>query len=272
MSQTGPVRSLPRRVVDVLCVCMVLLSLSCVEAEQMKITGSNGAYVVAVGTHERLRFDAPRLRGAAPAVEVSDAGDGWQRLRMTWELDEAVKQDELSVTFEPVFKPDFWWAPHLAPNEGDCIAQHVFRSPAMIAAKGNEVVVIVPDLEICGADENAPWFMDLDAPKGRMCLGLSRTEVTRHVLFRKAPGMALGPGTVELGFFVTAYTDDDEPLNPWRRVSRFLWERYARPLLAKGEPGAVPMDRYVEHTHRWAFETWRDAVWQEFEIDHGRVL
>src|SRR5690606_4977065 len=32
-----------------------------------------------------------------------------------------------------------------------------------------------------------------------------------------------------------------------------------------------PMDRYVEWTNRWAFNTWEDAVWQEFEIDGHRV-
>ncbi len=28
---------------------------------------------------------------------------------------------------------------------------------------------------------------------------------------------------------------------------------------------------YVEHTYRWAFEGWREAVWQEFELEGKRV-
>ena len=83
--------------------------------------------------------------------------------------------------------------------------------------------------------------------------------------------MELPAGALELGFFVTAYEDRGDPRNPWSRVSRFLWERYARPLHERGEPNRVPMGRYVERTYAWAFESWRDSVWQEFEIDGTRV-
>jgi len=244
----------------------------------VRIAKTDQTYAVMLGEGELVRFDLPHLGGTTPRVELDETGDGWQRIRMTWHLDQAVQQDELSVAFAVQFEPDFWWAPHLAPNDGDCIAQHVFRSPALIAAKASEVVAIVPDLELCGADENAPWVMDVDAPNKRLWLGLSRAEIAGHVWFRKAPGMTLGPGRVDLGFFITAYTDERKPLNPWARVSRFLWDRTARPLLATGEPllaggeaATVPMDRYVEHTYRWAFDTWRDAVWQEFDLGGTHV-
>jgi hypothetical protein len=236
-----------------------------------ELSRTKAGYFVLLDGTECASLAMPTLAGAAPAVDVGKEHDGWRRVRLTWDLDEAVQQDELSVIFSLGFEPDLWWAPHLAPNDGDCIAQHVFRSPALLAAQGDTVVSVIPDLELCGLDENAPWFMDVDAPKRRWWLGLSRAEIAGHVWFRKARGMTLGPGNVRLGFFVTAYTDDEQPLNPWRKVSRFLWTRYARGLLMQGEPTAVPLDRYVEHAYTWAFDTWRDAVWQEFELDRRRV-
>ncbi|MBN1916267.1 MAG: hypothetical protein JW889_00030 [Verrucomicrobia bacterium] len=220
---------------------------------------------------ERARLVLPRLGRLTPTVEIGDEINDWRRVWLTWRLDEAVAQDELSIAFRLTCEPDFWWAPHLAPDDGDCIAQHVFRSPALLAATGGDIVAVIPDLELCGPNENAPWFMDLDAPKRTMWLGLSRAEIKGHVLYRKARGMVLEPGQVRLGFWITAYRDNAQPPDPWRRVSRFLWERYARPLVAAGEPGTTPLDRFVEHTYTWAFSTWRDAVWHEFDLGGTRV-
>ncbi len=213
----------------------------------------------------------PLLGNQSPSIAISDAGEGWQRVRLTWQLDRDVQQDELAIAFQLEFAPDFWWAPHLAPEPDDCIAQHVFRSPALIAAQGSRTLVVVPDLDICGNRADAPWFMDVDAPAHRWWLGLRRTEIGRHVEYRKAGGMTLAAGTLEIGFFVAAYHDADEPRNPWSRVTQFLWERYGRPLYRAGQPHQVPMDRYVAHVYRWAFDTWRDAVWQEFDLDGRRV-
>ena len=67
---------------------------------------------------------------------MTDAGEGWSRVRMTWRLERALPQNELAVIFKAAREPDFWWAPHLAPYPGDCIAQHVFRSPALIVMTG----------------------------------------------------------------------------------------------------------------------------------------
>ncbi len=218
-----------------------------------------------------LNYAAPLLAGQAATITTEELGDGWQRVRLTWQLDQPVQQDELTITFPLDFSPDFWWAPHLAPRAGDCIAQHVFRSPALIAAKGSDVLVIVPDLDICGSNPETPWFMDVDAPQRTLALGMSKTTIPEHVRYAKTGGMTFAPGEVSLGFFWTAYRDAATPLNPWRRVSQFLWDRYARTLYVQGQPLTVPLDRYVEHVYTWAFDTWADAVWQEFEIDGKRV-
>lgn len=213
-----------------------------------------------------LRFNHPSVNGAGPPrVTVGDAGDGWRRVSMTWQLDRKVRQDELAIAFDLLLEPDFHWMPHLAPEKRFVVGQHVFRSPAILTASDDLVCAIVPDLDLVGRAKGNPWFLDLDAPAGRCWLGMTRTEIPVHVGFRKKPGMTLGPGEVELAFFVAAYRDAARPLNPWARVARFLWDRWARPLYAKGEPLRVPMDTYVKHTYRWAFESWKH-VWQEFDL------
>src|SRR4051812_87480 len=76
----------------------------------------------------------PRLGDRAPTVTSEALADGWLRVRLTWQVDAPIQQDELAVAVRLQFEPNFWWAPHLAPNEGDCIAQHAFRSPALIVS------------------------------------------------------------------------------------------------------------------------------------------
>jgi hypothetical protein len=220
-----------------------------------------------------LRITIPGLGPEAlrPGVTVNKVEATWQRVRLTWQVTRPIKQDEVAIESQVAFTPDFWWAPHLAPNPGDMIAQHVFRSPAIIAAKSSDVLVMVPDLEIVGARTDAPWFMDLDAPARRFWLGLSKSEVFTHTLYRKRPGMTLQPGKLEMGFFVNAYRSEEVPVNPWRKVTTFLWDRYARPLYAQGQPSTVPLDIFVKRTYDFAFDKWKDVVWHEFTLNGQRV-
>lgn len=228
---------------------------------------------IMLGHHDLpwVRVSAPTLGDSFPEVNQTRLGEHWNRVEVTWELAETVVVPQVAVTLDLQFTPDFWWAPHLAPEQGDVIAQHVFRSPALIAAQAEKHFVVVPDLDLCGNNPDTPWFLDFDAPARRMQVGLAKTTVADHVRYRLDGEIALGPGTLTLAFFTTVYDDHARPANPWHRVSRFLWQRYGKPLYTKGEPLDVPMDRYVDHTYRWAFDTWADAVWQEFEIDGAHV-
>jgi len=257
----------------------------------MGITRSHDSYEIQVEGTTWARFVAPELGDCIPTVDVQEAGSGWYRVLLTWSVDEGVDQDELAVRFDIDLSPDFWWSAHLAPRPGTCVAQHVFRSPALIACEGQKTLVMVPDLELCGQQSKntvsmdfspahhdvsgrqleQPWFMDVDASRKSWWLGASLTKISQHVEYEKVPGMHINPGTFKLGFYISAYLDEAVPVNPWSRVSALLWERYARPLLAQGQPVTVPMDLYAKHVYRWAFETWEKAVWQSFELDGKTV-
>jgi hypothetical protein len=238
----------------------------------MTLAKTDSGYRVALDGEDCLRFFAPELIGGAPPqVDIAPVEGGWQRIRMFWKVPRETRLDELAVRFDVLRSPDFWWAPHLAPAEGYVVGQHVFRAPALIVRAGSLILAVIPDLDLVGRLRGAPWFLDYDAALDRIWLGLSRTDIPEHVLFKKAPGMTIPPGDLEVGFFVTAYHDRGAVPNPWRRAAQFLWSRWGRPLLQKGEPLAAPLGNFIRHTYSWAFTSWEDFVWQEFVLGGVRV-
>lgn len=219
-----------------------------------------------------LTFGFPRMMGMPPEIfEAEDAGDGWTHVNIGWKVPYTQVQDDLQMNFSVAIEPELWWAPHLAPEPGDCIAQHAFRSPALVAADASTAVALVPDLALVGTSENAPWYLDVDAPAKQWSLGIAKTEVVDHVRFRKINGARFAPGEVRLGFYLNAYALDTKTHDPFATVADFLWRRYGAPLLAQCQPLSVPLDRYVEHTYAWAFDRWKGAVWQEFVHNGTRM-
>jgi len=236
------------------------------------ITQADDRIIVSLTNEPMLSFEKPTLADEqAPKTAVTDVGQGFQHVSMKWHIDRRIQQDRLAIPFKFLFEPDFHWMPHLTPKPGYVVGQHVFRSPAIIAAQDQKILAIVPDLDLVGRNPDNPWYFDTEAPANCCWLGMARTEIPVHVGFKAIPGMELKPGPIELAFFVCAYRDDNVPTNPWSRVSHFLWQRWARPLYAKGQPGRVPMDTYVQHTYHWAFDSWKHAVWQEFDLADKHV-
>jgi len=161
----------------------------------MTIARTDSTYSVILNGQDLAHFAVPELKSCGlPEVEVSKIQDGWQQVRMKWNVPAEMAQDELAIQFDLAIEPDFWWTPHLAPEEGYVIGQHVFRSPAMIVQRDSLTFVVLPDLDIVGRRPENPWFMDFDAVQNKMWLGMTRTEIPQHVLFRKAPGMKFTPG------------------------------------------------------------------------------
>jgi hypothetical protein len=241
-------------------------------SETVNIKELDTGFVVSVNGEDCLRFNTPSLGSSmCPKVVIKDAEDGWQHVSMKWKCDQQIAQDELAIAFDMLFGPDFHWTPHLTPEPGYVIAQHVFRSPAIIAARGKRTMVLVPDLELVGQLPGNPWFMDLDAPAGRCWIGMTNTDTKGHVGYVKRPGMTFAAGEVELAFYLALYDDNEKPCNPWAKVTQFFWERNARPLYAKGEPNRVPLDTYVRHTYNWAFNSLGKTMWQEFDFNGKHV-
>ncbi|MFS4457428.1 hypothetical protein [Maribacter sp. 2304DJ31-5] len=192
---------------------------------------------------------------------------------LSFDLKDSIKQDDWGVKIKPAFDPDFYWSPHLAPEDNYVISQHAFRAPALIMADtvASKRIVMVPDVELI--EENGPnWYMDIDALKNVMSVGWSKTNVKEHVLFTKEKGAVYAPGNYTLGFYLKATNEKEYVKNPWRDILAFQWENYGKDLYRAKEPlGRTDLEPYAEHTYNWAFDTWEDAVWQEFEIEGQKV-
>jgi len=216
-------------------------------------------------------MDVAELGGLSPEVSTEQVGPGLFRTELRFRLDHPVQQDDWRVTLRPAFVPEFHWAPHLTPTAEHVIDQHVFRSPALVVSNSERVVRLVPDLDVLGASQAVPWYLDLDAQRGELVLGMSQSAVREHVLFVREPGAAYPAGEVTVGFYLIVSDEPDEIANPFRSVLAFLWERWAREKFEAGEPLPGDLSAYVSHTYRWAFEGWADSVWQEWELDGRRV-
>lgn len=226
-------------------------------------------------THMEERFirqmEWDLLGGHRPQLERERITAHMTRFSLQCPLPEDVLQDDWQMRLTPAFEPIFHWAPHLTPTDRHIADQHVFRSPALIVHDGRRTLALVPDLDLIRADHPARWYMDMDAERNLLTLGMSRCRVAEHVLFEREAGAIHPKGEWRAGFYLFAFEDESVAANPWRPILNFLWDRWGGPAFRQGAPAVAPLQRYVEHTYRWAFQHWRDVVWQEFELDGRQV-
>jgi len=190
---------------------------------------------------------------------------------LTFNTDSKIHQDDWQLNLKSAFTPSFHWSPHLTPTDNNIIDQHVFRSPALILANQEEMVAFIPDLDIMLKGTPVRWYLDMDAKNNVLTLGMSNSKVTEHVLFERDKGAVYPTGIVEIGFYLMYYNDDVALKNPFRMPLAFLWDRWGKKLYDQGDPVKGSLEPYIKHTYNWAFNTWKDNVWQEFEID-GRTV
>ncbi len=218
---------------------------------------------------EQLTYD--KLGKHTPVVQQSQVDRSTIRIVFTFSLDEEVRQDDWQLRIQPAFEPSFHWSPHLTPTDNHIIDQHSFRSPALIAQDGQHLLILIPDLDLLTEEAPVRWYMDLDASRNILTLGMSEYQVTEHVLFERAPGAVYPAGEVKIGFYLMMFDEGAVIANPWRPILDFLWTRWGSGAFQQGAPKVGPLERYVEHTYNWAFDYWKDAVWQQFILDGQEV-
>ncbi|MBK5196576.1 MAG: hypothetical protein JJE08_11245, partial [Proteiniphilum sp.] len=204
-------------------------------------------------------------------IEVTVLDKNIVHLKITFTVEQSIQQDDWQLTITPGFSPSFHWSPHLTPTERHIVDQHVFRSPALIMSDDKQMIALLPDLDIMQKGTAVRWYLDLDAPNNRLILGMSNSSVAEHVLFHREPGAIYPEGEVEIGFYLMHYSDAAVLVNPFRKPLDFIWSRWGHPLFKAGSPVAGELETYVKHTYNWAFNSWADAVWQEFELNGNRV-
>lgn len=130
---------------------------------------------------DRIEYDF--LGGHKGESNVRVIDDRTLHVSIRFRPDDPVQQDDWRVSIIPGFTPTFHWDPHLAPTDEHIIEQHVFRSPALIAADEQRVITMIPDLDILGRGTPVRWYLDMDALENRLVLGMSNSRVDDHVLF-----------------------------------------------------------------------------------------
>ncbi|MBW2690740.1 MAG: hypothetical protein JRC99_12515, partial [Deltaproteobacteria bacterium] len=210
------------------------------------------------------------LSGYKPEVVIKAVALGLTHVSFTFRLEEQVVQDDWQVVVTPAFAPEFNWSPHLTPTDEHIIDQHSFRSPAMIATDRDHYLAIVPDLKIMQQGTPVRWYLDSNASNNQFVLGMSNTLVSDHVLYKRAEGACYPKGEVSFGFYLFTGSDQKAIRNPFRPPQEFLWKNWGSSLYTSDAVSAE-MDRYVEHTYNWAFKTWKDSLWQEFDVGGKRV-
>lgn len=216
-----------------------------------------------------IRFD--RLGSIKPQQEIKNIDRGLIHVRLIFDLPAEIKQGDWQLTIQPAFIPDFNWAPHITPGDMNIIDQHVFRSPAMIVTDNKQGLAVIPDINIMKNGTPTRWYMDMIAPKNKLVLGMSETLVSGHVIYERKEGAVYPKGRVEFGFYLMKYADKEDLENPFRRPLKFFWTNWGEKLYEEGNPIKGDLEPYVDYTYNWAFNTWKDAVWQEFMLGDKKV-
>lgn len=260
-------RDTPFQLVPVTWLLMLFIIISantsCKSKDESKAEALVKEYISAI--------KADSLQSLAPVVTMRETDPGIIKVHISFSLKDSVRQDDWRLTIQPAFTPSFHWAPHLTPADSNIIAQHVFRSPALIVADAKKQIVVVPDLDLIKKDNRVKWYMDMDALNHTMTLGISDSRVGPHVLFRRREGQVIPPGNFEFGFYLLLSDDSASLQDPWRKPLAFLWNKWGKPLYEAGEPISGDLEPYVKHTYNWAFNSWSNAVWQEFNLNGKRV-
>lgn len=216
---------------------------------------------------ESINIDG--LGNAEFSSEVTEVDKNIVRVNIRFNLkSKTIQQDNWCVQIKPSFKPTFNWAPHLTPTDNNIIDQHVFRSPALIVTNQQRGLVIIPDLDILSNTSGNRWYMDMNAEKNTLSLGMSASRISDHVLYERTSG-ATYDKNVEFGFYIMKYSEPKELENPFRLPLEFMWGKWGHEAFVKMP--SSDLEPYVEYTYKWAFDTWKESVWQEFTLNGKKV-
>lgn len=217
----------------------------------------------------RIAYD--KLGKASGKTTIRSIDKNTLQVTISYSLDEIVRQNDWQINLQPAFMPSFHWSPHLTPTDNYVIDQHVFRSPALIVADKEQVIALIPDLNILQKGSPVRWYLDLDAGTNTLTLGMSDSRVVDHVLFERTDGAGYPNGKVEIGFYLLHYADKASLADPFRKPLEFLWKNWGSETYRTGNPIRGDLEPYIKHTYDWAFKNWSESVWQEFEIEGRKV-
>ncbi|MCH4887692.1 hypothetical protein EZV73_08910 [Acidaminobacter sp. JC074] len=222
-------------------------------------------------SHYLDKINISNIGGNKAELELTKISSEIYELHVAFNLDKTIFQDEWQLIIHPSFKPSFNWAPHLTPKEGMVADQHSFKSPGLIASDDNKMLIMIPKIELIDPSKAYRWYMDSDAENNQLILGTAETQVKGHVFFEKKLDTKYEKGNHQFGCYLIVTDDPEKIKNPFRLILAFLWENHGSKLYAAEQPIKGEMDHFIRYTYDWAFDKWKDAVWQEFTLNNVSV-
>lgn len=249
---------------------LIALAVSVVSAQTRNTidrTELPEAFANAIGS---IQYDNLNNLSGTKTIEVINANT--VKVKIAFDLTSVSYQSNWQLDVSPTFQPTYNWSPHLTPGANNIIDQHVFRSPVLILSDASRVLILIPDLDIMKQGTPVRWYMDMDAPAKRLTLGMSNSRVSDHILFERSGGATYPAGKkVEVGFYLMLYSDAETIANPFRKPLEFFWQNWGHDLYQSGEPLQGDLLPFVQHTYNWAFNTWKESVWQQFSLNGKTV-
>ena len=247
----------------ILVVLVLTFCISCDSREEDQMPSLLNEYITTVNYGQ--------IGHTKPNISFVEISENVVKVSIDFDLTDSVSQDNWQVDITPAFNPDFHWAPHLTPTNEHIIAQHVFRSPALIVSSSDKKLTIIPDLDLLKEEYPVDWYMDMDAGNNKLTFGLSNSEVKEHVLYVRKPGAVYPAGNLKFGFYILISDETENIVNPFRQATSFIWEKWGNTAFHTMISGYDDLEKYVDHTYNWAFDTWKESVWQEFELNGKKV-
>lgn len=253
--------------VSLFAMALCIISCTTLKAQDAKLASIPASIN---GFVQSLKYQS--ISGHFPEVKFTTSQTGVIKVNLLWQLTNSQQQNDWQVIIQPRFKPSFHWAPHLTPTSQHIIAQHVFRSPALIASSAQQQLTIIPDLDLLNKNPDVDWYMDVDAPGNRLILGMSKSSVKEHTAYVRRDGGEYNAGKIEFGFYILTDADKQSIANPFNKPVNFFWEHWGEAACKKSfEQHTGSMETLVKQTYDWAFNSWKKTVWQEFELNGKQV-
>lgn len=212
------------------------------------------------------------LNASSGAVTLQKAitikkGESFARVQVSYTIESAVELEYLLSTYSfapdgknySFYKPlDFIFTPQLRPAANHLIADHTFRSPALMMQKGKNFVALVPDIQtidIKGRKIKSTGDLQVEtSDKPFFSFGLQNwlpepyQLKNTHVFYSSSDtlAVALHDTTVSFGFFLFLNANA-EPQEGFHDVVRFHWQQSGEKNVQRARgPQAEPFANYIK--------------------------
>ncbi len=247
--QTGKILLILALVIPALNSCQqrpadsIKLGLIRIVPENISIRDSTNTIIKAASLGISVNYSVDTISSGVYKLKVSVTTDGSHRLR-DLEILEFIPDDHSDMK---EVRTSFHWIPNLKKKPEQIIAQHVFRSPAIILSSKDSRISVIPDLKAIKLYPQSPYYLDLNFrdKEAVISYGLSNYRTDQHVYYQRRDSAFLLPQITEMGLYIIC-SDHSSSLDILKKTNSFMWNTFAAEYLDSLLPQAVPFNHYAE--------------------------